>query len=99
MLAAGYLRYITTKLFFKEIMMEIQNNNPNVDDNLNKAFQAFRSEITTYLAHAGQWTAIRQQNQKILFDIEDRRSSLIERLETVIKSCQNQYQQRSYSYL
>ena len=56
MLAAGYLRYITTKLFFKEIMMEIQNNNPNVDDNLNKAFQAFRSEITTYLAHAGQWT-------------------------------------------
>ena len=48
-------------------MMEIQNNNPNVDDNLNKAFQAFRSEITTYLAHAGQWTAIRQQNQKILF--------------------------------
>ena len=78
--------------------MEIQNNNPNVDDNLNKAFQAFRSEITTYLAHAGQWTTIRQQNQKILFDIEDRRSSLIERLETVIKSCQNR-QQRSYSYL
>ena len=81
MLPVEYLRYITTKLFFKEIMAKIQNNNPN-----NKASQAFRSEITAYLAHLEQRASIREKNLKILSDIEDRRGLFMERLETIIKN-------------
>jgi hypothetical protein len=83
-LARQYLRYITTKLFFREITSEVQNNNLN-----NKSFQAFRSEITAYLGHLEQRASIQEKNLEILSDIEGRRSLLMERLAAIIKSCEN----------
>lgn len=76
------LRYITTKLFFREITSKIQNS--NLDNN--KSFQTFRSEITAYLGHLEQRASIQERNLKILSDIEDRKSLLMQRLEAVINA-------------
>ena len=80
-LPVEYLRYITTKFFVKDITGGIQNSNLN-----NNVFQAFRSEITAYLAHLEQRASIHEKNLKILSDIEDRRGLFMERLETTIKN-------------
>lgn len=82
-----YLKYIVTKQFLEKIEKKIHTN--TFDDSHDKVFKAYRTEISTYITHLEQKASIREQNQKILFGVEDRKCLLIESLETVIKNSED----------